>query len=260
VNWQNLPEGLKVVRRGIVPKHGDWVISTFDYSKIEPRLLAYFASKKGDDTLADYLRKGIDPYRAVVGPVYGKAHDELTDREYKDGKILFLSLIYGGGVRTIREQFGIDQRAAKSMIGQFHTAWPIVRFLQDDVVRVAKRRGHISTPWGRPLHLEEFGEHKLLNKLVQGSAAHMLKRSIIRVDEWLETAGLQSHLTLNVHDELDFDGPAAEVPILNEHVPALMVEELITPVVPILVDHEVSPRNWAEKFDYNEWRQDASGI
>jgi DNA polymerase-1 len=254
VNWQNIPADLKVVRRAIVPK-GDGVISSFDYSKIEPRLLAYFASKKGDDTLADYLRRGVDPYRAVIGPVYGKRHDELTEREYKDGKILFLSLVYGAGVRSVTAAFGVSKPEAKERINQFHSAWPIVRRLQDDVVRVCNRRGYIRTPWGRPLRLEQFGEHKMLNKLVQGSAAHMLKRSLIRVDRWLETQDLASHMILNVHDEIDFDGPADEVAHLHEHVPALMVEELIAPVVPILVDHEVSPTNWAEKLDYDEWKE-----
>lgn len=258
------------MRRAIVPKHEGWVISSLDYSKIEPRLLAYFASKKGDDQLADYLRRGIDPYRAVVGPVYGKKPDELTEREYKDGKILFLSLIYGAGKRSVMAGFDVDAAEAKRMIDQFHSAWPMVRRLQNDVVAVCNRRGYIKTPWGRPLRMEQFGEHKMLNKLIQGSAAHMLKRSLIRVDAWLAEGYLapvspgnkfvgrkylESQMVLNVHDEIDFDGPADEVAYLHEHIPALMVEEKVSPVVPILVDHEVSPANWAEKLDYSEWKE-----
>lgn len=190
--------------------------------------------------------------------MYGKKPDELTEREYKDGKILFLSLIYGAGKRSVKAAFGVNDAEAKRMIDSFHSAWPIVRRLQDDVVRVANRRGYIKTPWGRPLRLEQYGEHKMLNKLVQGSAAHMLKRSLIRVNDWLESEpDLRSHMILNVHDEIDFDGPADEVAYLHEHVPALMVEEIVAPVVPILVDHEVSPRNWAEKLDFNEWKESA---
>lgn len=259
MNWQNIPADLKVVRRAIIPKHPDWVISSFDYSKIEPRLLAYFASKKGDDTLADYLRQGIDPYRAVIGPMYGKKPEELTEREYKDGKILFLSLVYGAGKRSVIAAFGVTPGEAKKRIDNFHSTWPIVRRLNDDIVRVCNRRGYVRTPWGRPLRLEQYGEHKMLNKLVQGSAAHMLKRSLIRVDEWLESQDLASHMILNVHDEIDFDGPADEVAYLHEHIPALMSEELIAPVVPILVDHEVSPSNWSEKLDFNDWRDSAEG-
>lgn len=239
-----------------MPKHPGWVISDLDFSKIEPRLLAYFASKKGDDTLAGYLRAGRDPYRAVVSEMYAKTEDELTDREYKDGKILFLSLIYGGGVRTIREQFGLEHKDAKRRINQFHDAWPIVRELQDDVVRIANRRGYIKTPWGRRLHLEEFGEHKLLNKLIQGSAAHALKRALIRTSRFLaEHPEIESHMILTIHDSIDFDGPAEEAAFLHEHVPGLMTDEpLIQSVVPLLVEHEISPLNWAEHMPYDEWR------
>jgi DNA polymerase-1 len=255
VNWQNIPADLKVVRRAIIPKDDGGAISSFDYSKIEPRLLAYFASKKGDDTLAGYLRSGRDPYKAVVSEMYGKAEHELTEREYKDGKILFLSLIYGGGVKTVMEQFGIPRAEAKARINRFHDAWPIVRYLQDDVVRLANKRGFIKSPWGRPFHLEEFGEHKLLNKLVQGSAAHMLKRSLIRIDRWFKSQDLASHMILNVHDEVDTDGPEDEVEYLHEHIPRLMVEDNIAAIVPILVDHEVSPHNWGDKLDYYDWKE-----
>ena len=257
MNFQNLPEGLSVVRRAIIPKRpGEWVLSDFDFSKIEPRLLAYFASKKGDDTLAGFLRKGRDPYKIIVSGLYGKPEDDLTDREYKDGKILFLSLVYGAGVKSVREAFGLTAPQAKHQIKQFHDAWPIVRELQDDVVRIANRRGYIKTPWGRHLHLEEFGEHKLLNKLIQGSAAHMLKRGLIRTDRWLEEAGLQSQMILTIHDSIDFDGPIDEVDALHENVPRLMAgEPLIEAVVPILVEHEVSPLNWADKVPYYDWKE-----
>jgi DNA polymerase I len=240
-----------------VPKHDGWVLHDFDFSKVEPRLLAYFASKKGDDTLASYLRAGRDPYKAVVSEMYGKHEDELTEREYKDGKILFLSLIYGGGVRTIREQFGLEHKEAKRRINQFHAAWPIVRVLQDDVVRIANSRGYIRTPWGRRLHMEEFGEHKLGNKLIQGSAAHALKRALIRTARFLaEHPEIESHMVLTVHDSINFDGPASEAAFLHEHVPRLMTDEpLIQAVVPLLVEHEVSPHNWAEHMPYSEWKE-----
>jgi len=122
-------------------------------------------------------------------------------------------------------------------------------------VRVANKRGYIKTPWGRHLHLEEYGEHRMLNKLIQGSAAHALKRALIRVDRWLvENPDLQSHMVLTIHDSIDFDGPASEVKFLHENVPGLMTDEpLIQAVVPLLVEHEISPHNWAEHLPYEEW-------
>lgn len=259
MNWQNIPVELEVVRRAIVPKHPGWVISDFDYSKIEPRLFAYFAARSGDDTLAGYLRAGRDPYKAIVSDMYKKSEDDLTVKEYQEGKVMFLSLLYGAGVRSIRAAFGLDQKAAKARINMFHSAWPIVREMQDGVVSTARKRGYIKTPWGRHLHLEEFGEHKLLNKLIQGSAAHALKRALIRTDNWLQQAELESHMILTIHDSIDFDGPASEVGILHDHVPSLMADEpLIHPVVPILVEHEVSPVNWAEHLTYEEWSANAT--
>lgn len=260
MNWQNIPTGLEVVRRAVVPKQEGWALNSFDYSKIEPRLLAYFASKKGDDTLASYLRQGRDPYRAVVAGIYGKAEHELTEKEYKSGKILFLSLMYGGGVRTVEAQHGVGRNEAKAMIKKFHTAWPIVRELQDDVVRIANRRGYIKTPWGRRLHLEEFGEHKLLNKLIQGSAAHLLKLSLVRVHDHLKAnPERRSHLVLTIHDELVLDGPLAETRWLHETIPPLMDDPIISAVVPILVDHDISPTHWAERIDYDDWASMEAG-
>jgi DNA polymerase-1 len=257
VNWQNLPADSDVVRRAVVPKHPGWVLSDFDFGKIEPRLLAYFASKRGDDQLAGYIRAGRDPYKAVVSQMYAVSEAELTEAQYKRGKILFLSLMYGGGVRTIQEQFGIPQKEARALVKQFHDAWPIVRELQDDIVRVAQKRGYVRTPWGRHLHLPEFGEHRMLNTLIQGSAAHLLKRGLIRVSRFLKAnPDLQSHMILTIHDSIDFDGPADEVEFLHLNVPGLMGgEPLIAEVVPILVEHEVSPRYWSEKFPYDEWKE-----
>ena len=256
MNAQNIPEKLHVVRRAFVPKHDGWVLSDFDLSKIEPRLLAYFASKKGDDTLAGYLRQGRDPYKAVVSQMFGKPEHELTDAEYKRGKILFLSLMYGGGVKTIQAQFGIGREEARALIKQFHDAWPIVRVLQDDVLRVVNKRGYIKTPWGRRLHLEEFGEHKLLNKLIQGSAAGIMKKAVIEVDRYLRAdPDMKSHAVSVIHDELILDGPVDELEWLHEDIPRIMAEaagERVTQVVPVLVDHEVSLTNWAEKRKYEE--------
>jgi len=250
----NIPASLVVVRRAFIPKHPGWVISDFDLSKIEPRLLAYFASKKGDDTLAGYIRAGRDPYKAVVSRMYGKEESDLTDAEYKRGKILFLSLMYGGGVNTIQDQFGVPRSEARALVKQFHDAWPIVRGLQDDIVGVARQRGYVRTPWGRRLHLPEYGEHRMLNTLIQGSAAHLLKRSLIRVHHLLQESACESHTILTIHDSVMLDGPAAEVTLLHDRIPDLFREPVIEERVPILVDHAVSPLNWAEQIDYDEWR------
>lgn len=258
MNFQNIPRGLDVVKRAFVPKQG--ALSYFDYKQIEPRLLAYFLAKIGDTELADKLNAGLDPYTAIVAGIYGKDPDDLTDTERQTGKILFLSLMYGGGVRTVQRQFDLTYPFAKAMIRQFHDAWPGVRRLQDLTAATARSRGYIKTPWGRHLHPEVDGEHKLLNKLIQGSAADVMKAALIETDRWLqgdETWRVRSHMVSVVHDEIQLDGPVSELDLLHRAIPRCMCElnpitAEIGEVVPILVDHEVTFTNWAEKQPYEE--------
>jgi DNA polymerase-1 len=255
VNFQNIPRDLKVVKAAFVPKQG--ALSYFDYSQVEPRLAAYFSHEIGHPEFAQLLRSGVDAYTAIARLVTGK--DEVTKEERKDWKVMFLSLMYGGGIRTIQEQFGVNQQEARRMIRTFHSNFPAVRALQDMVEAVHARRGFIKTPWGRHLHAEQFGEHKLLNKLIQGSAADLMKEALIKVDSFLQLERglpISSHMVNVVHDEIQLDGPEDEVAFLHEHIPVLMrPSDEIHNVVPILVDHEVSTTTWADKIPYDEWKE-----
>lgn len=249
MNWQNIPRDDKTVKRAVIPKRGSF--SFFDFKQIEPRLLGYFAAKMGDPRLANKVREGFDPYTVIVRGIYG---DNVTDEQRQKGKVLFLSLMYGGGVGTIQRQFGVGRDEARAMIDDFHKAWPMVRMLQRSVQETHARRGYIRTPWGRHLHMEEFGEHKLLNKLIQGSAADLMKASLIRMDKWIRSdSDLQSRMVSVIHDEVIFDGPPEEIDWLHENVPPLMREDWLTDVIPIDVDHEVSFTSWAEKLGYEDW-------
>lgn len=252
----NIPQSIEDVKRAFVPKLG--AFSFFDYQKIEPRLLAYYlavAPGIHDYTLVEAIKAGKDIYREIVAPMFGKTPAELTEAEYKRGKIQFLSLMYGGGVNTLMEQFGITRKEARGVLTNFREAWPTIIDLQASLLDTVTERGFIRTPWGRHLHLEQYGEHKLLNKLIQGSAADLMKASIVKIDRWL-TEGygnvLGSHMVSVIHDEIIFDGPRDEIDSLHDHIPRLMDDERISRVVPIGVDHEVSLTNWAEKFDYEE--------
>ena len=248
MNFQNI--GSPVVKRAIVPKRGSF--SMFDYGQIEPRLTAYFAEKIGFPEFADQIRAGVDCYTAVAYLVTGK--DKVSAEERETWKRAYLSLLYGGGVRTIQEQFVISQAEARKMIKTFHANWPAVRKLQDKTIAVATRRGFITTPWGRQLHPEPYGEHKLLNKLIQGSAADLMKASLIRVDKMLSDSILSSRMVSVIHDEIIFDGPEDEIDWLHSGVPPCMREDWLHDVIPIEIDHEVSTTSWAEKLSYDEWQ------
>lgn len=235
----------------MVPKLG--ALSFLDYKQIEPRLLAYFAAKVGDTDLADKINSGLDPYTAIVSGMYG---ENVTEEQRQRGKVLFLMLMYGAGVKKVQAEFGVSQTEARKMVNQFHDAWPVVRDLQDMVQRVHARRGYIVGLDGRRLHMEQYGEHKLLNKLIQGSAAGIMKQALVRVHRWLQETELESHIVSVIHDELIIDGPVGpELTALHCNVPVLMSHEQVNEIVPVVVDHEVSTTNWAEKIAYEEWAE-----
>jgi len=267
----NIPRDDKVIKRAFVPKLG--AFSFFDFKQIEPRLTAYFAAKIGFPEFAEQLVAGVDPYTAVARLATGQV--DITEQERQVWKRVFLAILYGAGARRVREvwieetKHVITEAHAKKIVRTFHDNWPAVRALQDTVIRTHQRRGYIRGLDGRHLHMEEFGEHKLLNKLIQGSAAGIMKDAVVRVDEWLSAGHivpispgnpfvtrrhLSSHMVSVIHDELVFDGPEAELSVLHDYVPALMdVVPEVSAIVPILVDHEVSMTSWAEKQAYEEW-------
>jgi DNA polymerase I-like protein with 3'-5' exonuclease and polymerase domains len=271
MNFQNIPRSDKVIKQAIVPRLG--ALSFFDYSAIEPRLFAYYADRMGHPSMAEQVRAGVDPYTAVAALIEQK--EDITPEERQHWKVFFLSLMYGGGVRTIQAQFDCTQTEARRMVNQFHRNFPAVRALQDSVARVSKRRGYVVGIDGRHLHPEPFGEHKMLNKLIQGGAAGIMKAAIIRVHRELSSESMhvgtgtrpydpdsafpqhvnlmqrpQSRIVSVVHDELQIDGPVNELLFLNNRVPALMRDPTVDAVVPIEVEHEYTTTNWAEKEVY----------
>jgi DNA polymerase I len=256
VNFQNIPRDDKTVKRAILPKRGSF--SYFDYGRIEPYLTAYFAEKIGHPEFANQLRAGVDAYTAVARLSTGK--ESITPEERNTWKRIFLAILYGAGVKRVREVWieetkeviSLDQ--ARRIYNEFHRNWPTVRILQDSVIATHNKRGYLRTPWGRQLHAEEFGEHKLLNKLIQGSAADLMKQALLQVDAWLLAhPEVESRMVSVVHDEIIFDGPEHEIPLLHEKVPDLMRVDFLHNVIPIDVDHEVSTESWAEKMSYEEW-------
>ena len=271
INWQNIPRDDKTVKRAVLPKRG--ALSFFDYKQIEPRLTAYFLEKKGHPEFAEQIRAGVGPYEAVARLSTGKT--ELTEQERDVWKRIFLAILYGAGVDRVKdvwvEETGevITRAQAKAIVDTFKKNWPAVPALQKDVQKIVKQRGYLRGLDGRHLHLEEYGEHKLLNKLIQGSAAGIMKRALLNVHRELRTATAplgpsnkfvgrpKSRMVSVIHDELIIDGPEHELEWLHEVVPPLMRQgfEHVHEVVPILVDHEVSTTNWADKVGYDEWKE-----
>ena len=245
MNFQNVPRSDKVVKRAFVPKLDAFCF--FDYKQIEPRLLAYYMYHNGDTLLRDRLVSGADTYTAIVEQYYGRT--DITEEERQTGKVLFLSLMYGGGLPTMFRQFPDMPRGwHRQTLNQFHDAWPGIRKLQHMIDVVMEERGYIKTLWGR--HLRTAESHKRLNALIQGGAADLMKYALQETATGL--VGWKSHIVNVVHDEIIIDAALDEVPALMENVPKWMDYTPISQDVPILVDREWSTDSWADKESYME--------
>lgn len=251
MNFQNIPRSDKVIKYAFQPKQDALVY--FDYKQIEPRLMAFYLHSIGFPRLSEWIQSGVDPYTAIGRGYFGK--DELTDQERQKGKQTFLSLSYGGGLPAIRRYFvDLDWNGAKRVKDDFYRAWPEMALLQQMLLDKVKERttldepGYITTLFGRHLHPES--DHKVINTLIQGCAADLMRHALVVTHEGLIREGLSAHLVNNVHDEIQLDSPWSEVPVLAEKVPQWMDYPPVSKVVPILADMEVTKTNWAEKAVY----------
>lgn len=242
-----------------------------DYSQVEPRLFAYFAAVGlRDDTIAQWYREGRDVYVEIAARATGKRPEDITPEERQNGKVWFLMSLYGAGPRKVSATIGMPYAEALEFYKSFHAGLPQIRALSNPpprssggwhhyepglIERTIKKRGYLKTMWGRHIHVPEYGEHKLLNTLIQGSAADLMKASLLNVDRWIREAGIESRMVSVVHDEIILDGPESEIDLLHEAIPPLMRDGRITEVIPLDIDHEVSTSNWAEKTSYDEWKE-----
>lgn len=245
MNVQNIPRSQKDVKRAFEPKFDAFLF--FDYKAIEVRLLAYYLAKGINDTsLADEIRNGMDPHLETAKGLFAKTN--ISDEERQVGKTLNFSIIYGGGTPTIMRQLGVDYKEAKRLRDAYHETRPGIQKLNAKIATTLEERKYITNLYGRRLHVDE--PHKALNALIQGSAADLMRASVVRVDEYLNNYA--SHIVNVIHDEIMLDVVLAEANEIVYNVPRLMVNELVHDVVPIEVDCEVSTATWADKEAYNE--------
>lgn len=277
MNFQNIPRDDKTVKKAILHKRG--ALSEFDFSQIEPRIFGYYCMKGlKDDTILRVYQEGRDIYREVAARTYRIPYDEITaEQRQRAGKIGFLATLYGAGPTALKEQIGIPLADAKELYNSLHEGMPQIRLLSNPpprsgyhpdyspglIERIVRQRGYIKTPYGRHLHVEKFGAHKMLNKLIQGTAADLMKHSLRKVDAYIgnteNRVPLASRMVTSIHDSIGFDGPVSELPLLHDVIPPLMREAWLTDIIPVEIDHEVSTTSWADMIDYDDWRASGTG-
>lgn len=244
------------------------MLSGFDYSQIEPRIFGYYVMKGlNDPTIVDWYKEGRDVYNEIASRAYQRPADTITKAERDNGKMWFLMTLYSAGPKKIAQEQGITYKEAKDFYLSFHEGIPQIKALSNPkpqsqkamhhwtpglIEKVISQRGFLKTPWGRHLHPEQYGHHKMLNKLIQGSAADMMKASLIRVWRAQKDGTIpRTRMVATIHDEILMDGPESELAMLNQLIPRLMTDEPdITTIVPLAVDHEVYRDSWAAKEEF----------
>jgi len=196
--------------------------------------------------LATEINNGNDPHTITAQGLYNKPI--VTEEQRQVGKTLNFSIIYGGGTKTIMLQLGVPFKEARRLLNAYHTTRPGIKILNEQIAQTLNSRGYITNLYGRRLHVET--EHKALNALIQGSAADLMRDSVVRVDKYLDK-NMASHIVNIVHDEIVIDADKNEVNKLFTTIPSLMGNKTVAKYVNISTDCEISYTNWAEKEEYN---------
>ena len=252
-NLQNIPirtpEGRRV-REAFVAPPGHVIVSA-DYSQIELRIMAHIS---GDEGLLRAFAEGVDVHRATASEVFRTPVDAVTSEQRRYAKVINFGLIYGMGAFGLASNLGIEQKAARDYIDRYFARFAGVKRYMDETKALAASRGYVETVFGRRLYLPEIqggsgprragAERQAINAPMQGTAADLIKLAMIKVQATLDAERRATKMVMQVHDELVFEVPDAELDWAREAVPRIMagVAEL---KVPLLAEVGVG-RNWEE--------------
>ena len=230
-NLQNIPvktaEGRRV-REAFVAAPGH-LIASADYSQIELRIMAHIS---GDASLLLAFHDGMDVHRATAAEVFGVQTHEVSSEQRRYAKVINFGLIYGMSAYGLARNLGIDNTAAKNYIERYFARYPGVKHYMDHTKLEAKAQGYVETVFGRRLYLPEINspngprragaERAAINAPMQGTAADLIKLSMVKVQEVLDAEKRGTKMIMQVHDELVFEVPLGEVDWLKHEIPRLM--------------------------------------
>jgi len=252
-NVQNIPirtaEGVRI-REAFVPAEG-YVLASADYSQVELRILAHFS---GDEGLREAFRRGDDIHRETAAEVWEVDPGNVSADQRARAKAVNFGIIYGLSAFGLANQLGIATAEAQTTIDTYFERYPGVRRFIDETIARAKEEGAVRTLLGRRRALPDLlsrnralrqaAERMAVNTVIQGTAADLIKRAMLAVDEALRAARSRARMILQVHDELVLEVPQREVEGTVARVREVM--EAVLPLsVPLRVEVGVG-RNWRE--------------
>ncbi|UDG83146.1 DNA polymerase I [Candidatus Vallotia lariciata] len=252
-NLQNIPirtlEGRRI-RGAFIAPPGSSIVSV-DYSQIELRILAHIS---GDESLMAAFEHGEDIHRTTASEIFGVMRPEITIEQRRIAKVINFGLIYGMSAFRLASNLGITRAAANLYVERYFARYSGVKRYMYKIRMEAKSRGFVQTVFGRQLWLPEISsgsdprrkaaERAAINAPMQGTAADLIKLSMISVQNWIEQERIKSRLIMQVHDELVLEVPNNELEVIRAKVPELMcsIGKLNVPLVAELG----SGVNWEE--------------
>lgn len=256
-NLQNIPvrtEDGRKIRRAFVAVAGHKLISA-DYSQIELRLLAEIANLA---EMKQAFRDGADIHAMTASEMFGVPMAEMTSDVRRRAKAINFGIIYGISAFGLANQLGIPREDAAAYIKKYFERFPGIRAYMDETREFCRANGHVTTLFGRKCHYPEinapnpsvraFNERAAINARLQGTAADIIRRAMIRMEDALAAAKLSARMLLQVHDELIFEAPEREVAATLPVVKKVM-EDAPFPAVALSVPLQVDARaadNWDE--------------
>ena len=230
-NLQNIPirraEGRRI-REAFVAPEGDRILA-LDYSQIELRIMAHLSS---DDSLMRAFEQGLDVHRATAAEVFGAGLDDVSADQRRAAKAINFGLIYGMSAFGLGKQLGIGRNEAQQYVDTYFERYPGVRRYMEETKERARDQGYVETVFGRRLYLpdinarnanvRQYAERTAINAPMQGTAADIIKRAMIRVQAWLSQSELPCRMIMQVHDELVFEVSADSVDHCRDHIAGLM--------------------------------------
>ena len=252
-NLQNLPirsERGQLIRQAVIPDDGCLFLSA-DYSQIELRLMAHFSQ---DPHLVEAFRSGQDIHAATAAKIFNVPIEQVTKDQRRQAKTANFGIIYGISAFGLAQQLDCSRSEAKALIDGYFAAFPGVIDYIEKQKEVARQQGYAITLFGRKRYLPDivshnatvrsFAERNAVNSPIQGTAADIIKMAMVTIHRRLKEEGLKAQMIMQVHDELNFNVPVAEVDKVQEIVISEM-QNVVHLTVPLIADCGVG-KNWLE--------------
>jgi DNA polymerase-1 len=230
-NLQNIPirtpEGRRIRQAFIAPEGS--VLLAADYSQIELRIMAHLS---GDAGLVDAFAGDQDIHKATAAEVFGLDPADVTADHRRSAKAINFGLMYGMSAFGLARQLGISRGEAQEYVNLYFDRYPGVKKFMNDIREQARQTGYVETVFGRRLYLpdindrnaprRQYAERSAINAPMQGTAADIIKRAMIAVQQWLDSSAAPARMIMQVHDELVFEVDENSVDEVRAEVVARM--------------------------------------